>query len=85
MVQTHEQARECLVEDGEIRHFDEGLPAAQALKQRNHSISRKSWRVALLVSESLTPLEKFTEFFHVLPFRFARADVVAASLNILKQ
>ena len=48
MVQTHEQARECLVEDGEIRHFDEGLPAAQALKQRNHSISIKARRVARL-------------------------------------
>lgn len=48
VVQTREQAQECLVEDGEIRHFDEGLPAAQALKQRNHSISIKARRVARL-------------------------------------
>ena len=54
MVQTQEQAQECLVEDGEICHFDEGLPAAQALKQRNHSISRKAHRVARLgILESL--------------------------------
>ena len=29
-------AQEPLVEDGEIRHVDAGLPAAQARKQRDH-------------------------------------------------
>ena len=73
VLQTHELAQKPLVEDGEIRHVDAGLTAAQARKQRDHQhfVEVVARRVA--GPGILDPLEKFAEFFHVLPLFSARS------------
>ena len=56
VLQTHELAQKSLVVGDEIRHFDASRPSHRLESNAILRISRKSWRVALLVFGSSAPL-----------------------------
>ena len=61
-----------LVDGGEIRHVDSGLPAAQARKQRDHQHLEEVVPRRVAGPGILHPLEKLMESAHCLPLCSAR-------------